>query len=122
MILLDGLRERGISLEAAEDRLRLRGPADRLTPELRAEVVAHKTEILAHLRRQQSAEVLESRIRFARSEAELDALVEQIQAGFRAGHLSQVQTERLATLAMDTARQLARGLVNVPAAACLEAS
>lgn len=62
---------------------------------------------------------LETRIRFAHSEAELDQVVEQIQAEFEAGHLSQVQAERLAGLTLDTARQLARGLVNVPASACL---
>lgn len=53
-------------------------------------------------------------IRFARSEAELDGLVEEIQAEFEASRLSQEQAERLAALTMDTARQLAQGLVNVP--------
>ena len=121
MTLLDGLREWGISLEAAEDRLRLRGLADQLTPELRAELATHKAEILAQLN-VEVAGTLEDHICLAPSEAELARPVKEIQVGFEAGHLSQTQAERLATLAMDTARQLARGLVNVPAAACLEAT
>ncbi len=64
---------------------------------------------------------LETRIRFARSEVELDQAVEEIQAAFEAGHLSQALAERLAALTMDTARLLARGLVNVPASAFLGA-
>lgn len=54
MSLLDGLRDRGITLEADGDRLRLRGPADQLTPELCAELAGYKAEILTHLRRRQS--------------------------------------------------------------------
>jgi hypothetical protein len=61
------------------------------------------------------AQGLEDRIRFARSETELDQAVEDIQAGFAATHLAHAQAERLARLAMATARQLAQGLVNVPA-------
>lgn len=120
MTMVEELRERGITLEADGDRLRFRGPADQLTPELRAELAAHKAEILAHLRRQQSAEGLETGIRFARSEAELDALVEQIQAAFEQGKLTGEEAEQLAHLAMGTARLLARGFHNVAAEALLE--
>ncbi len=60
------------------------------------------------------AQALESLIHFARSEAELDQVAEELQAGFVAGHLSQAQAERVTYLVLDTARQLARGLYNVP--------
>lgn len=59
------------------------------------------------------AGTLEERIRYARTEPELDALVEQIQASFEAGHLTQSQAERLAHLSIEIARQLEAGLVNV---------
>jgi hypothetical protein len=101
--LLDSLQERGITLEAEGDRLRLRGPADLLTPELRQKLAVHKTEILAHLRRQQSVEALESRIRFARSEGALEAALERVQGAFAAGRLTAEETERLATLAAQEA-------------------
>lgn len=61
-----------------------------------------------------AAKDLEPRIRFSRSEGELGQVVEQIQAGFEIGHLSQAQAERLTYLAISTARQLNAGLVNVP--------
>lgn len=64
---------------------------------------------------------LEDAIRFAGSEDQLEAALERVQAGFEAGNLSQEGAERLAALAADTARQLARGLVNIPASAFLEA-
>lgn len=115
-------------LEAAGYRLTLAGEKIRLDFEGEGEpdgeraarlighLHQHKAEVLTHLQ-QQSAGTLEPRIRFARSEGELDALVEEIQAGFEAGRLSQAQAERLGWLVIDTARQLARGLVNVPVGA-----
>lgn len=57
---------------------------------------------------------LEERIRYARSEDDLDALVEHVQGGFEAGELTQAQAERLAYLVIGIARQLEQGLVNVP--------
>jgi hypothetical protein len=61
---------------------------------------------------QDMAQGLEGRIRFARSETELDQAVEEIQAGFEAAHLAQVGG--LAHLAMNTARQMAGGWCNMP--------
>lgn len=61
-----------------------------------------------------SKETIRERIRYAHSEVELDGLVEEIQAGFEAGELTQEEAEDLAWLVMGTARQLAQGLVNVP--------
>lgn len=68
-----------------------------------------------------AAQDLEPRIRFAHSEGELDALVEEIQAGFEAGHLSQDEAERLTYLSIEVARQLECGLANIPASAFLGA-
>jgi len=59
-------------------------------------------------------ESLEPRIRFARSEDALDHLVEEVEARLDAGELSKDQADRLTWLIVATARQLARGLVNVP--------
>jgi hypothetical protein len=44
------------------------------------------------------ADKLEPRIRFTRSEGELDTLTKEIQIGFEAGYLSQVQADRLTWL------------------------
>ena len=60
------------------------------------------------------ANTLEPRILFARTESELEAMVEEIQAGFEAGHLTQARADQLTYLVIDVARQLARGVVNVP--------
>lgn len=46
--LITELRARGITLEAHGDRLRYR-PAEAVTPELRAALVAHKSELLSLL-------------------------------------------------------------------------
>jgi hypothetical protein len=62
-----------------------------------------------------AAEELEAAIRFARSEAELDTLVEELQGGFEAGHLSYAQADQLTYMLIDVARQLARGAANMPA-------
>ena len=62
---------------------------------------------------------MQESIRYARSEAELDGLVEEIQIEFEAGHLTQAQAERLAHIVVDTARQLEHGLVNIPLSAFL---
>jgi len=113
MTLVEELRSQGIDLEANGDRLKIRGPVDRLTPELRSTLAEKKGAVLALLRSER-VRILEERIRFARGEAELEDLVDEIQAGFEASHLSQEQAERLGALTLDTARQLRRGLVNVP--------
>ena len=119
--LVENLEAAGYRLTLAGEKIRLdfegEGEPDgeraaRLIGHLRQ----HKAEVLAYLR-QHLAGTLESRIRFASSEGALDTLAEQIQAGFEAGHLSQAQAERLTHLVVDTARQLAQGLVNVPAGA-----
>jgi hypothetical protein len=47
-VLLDALRERGVVVEVAGDRLRYR-PRDAVPPELRAQLVAHKPGLLALL-------------------------------------------------------------------------
>lgn len=57
---------------------------------------------------------LEEAVRFARSEDQLEAALERVQGAFEQGTLTGEEAERLATLTMDTARQLARGLVNMP--------
>ncbi|MBI2501924.1 MAG: hypothetical protein HYW07_01660 [Candidatus Latescibacteria bacterium] len=121
MTLVEELQEQGITLEAVGDRLKFRGPAHLLTPALRQRLATHKVEVLAHLRRQQPAGTLEERARYARSEGELDTIVMEIQAHFAQGQLTQVEAECLAQIVVDTARQLGRGLVNIPAAAFLEA-
>ncbi len=60
------------------------------------------------------AEDLEVAVRFARSEDQLEAALERIQTGFKSGHLTQAQADQLTYLVIDVARQLARGVVNVP--------
>lgn len=111
MTIIQELHRQGIHLSVTGDRLRLKGPAHLLTAELRAAVSARKPELLAQLIGEMAG-TMESRARFARSEPELDALVEEIQAGFEAGRLSQMEAERLTYLVIDTARQLEHGLVN----------
>lgn len=113
MTIIQELHRQGIRLEAIGDRLRLKGPAHLLTAELRAEVAAHKPEILAQLIGEMAG-TLEWAIRFARSEPELDRLTMEIQSSFEAGHLTQSQAERLTYLSIEIARQLEHGLVNVP--------
>ena len=49
--LLEELRRRGIQLWAEGDKLRFRAPDQALTPELRAELAARKTEILSFLQK-----------------------------------------------------------------------
>ncbi len=110
--LLVRIREAGGTLEPRDDRLRVRAP-EPLPDTLLEELRAHKAEVLAYLQ-QRLASSLEPRIRLSRSEAELDALAEEIQTGFKSGHLTQAQAERLTYLMVDTARQMARGMVNVP--------
>lgn len=112
MRLVEELREQGIHLEAIGDRLKFRGPAKLLTPTLRQQIAEHKAEILTHLH-QQLAGTLESRARYARTEPELERLVEEIQSSFEQGQLTQMEAERLTYLSIEIARQLEAGLTAV---------
>jgi len=110
--LVEELREQGITLEAEGDRLKIRAPVDKLTPELRIQLAEKKGAILVQLRGER-VRTLEERVRFAQSEEELDHLVEEIQGRYEVGHLCLEESERLTCLVISTARQLAQGLVNV---------
>ena len=48
--LLDVLSDRGVAVRLEGDRLRYRAPAGALTPDLRAAIVANRTEIVQQLR------------------------------------------------------------------------
>ena len=116
--LVEELEDAGYRLTLAGEKIRLDfegegEPDGERAARLIGNLHQHKAEVLAYLQQWLTGS-LEPRIRFARNEDELDALVEQIQIGFEAGHLSQVQADRLTYLVVDVARQLARGLVNVP--------
>lgn len=47
--LLATLSARGVTLSAQGDRLHVEGPVGAITPELRAQLVAHKADLLAYL-------------------------------------------------------------------------
>jgi amino acid adenylation domain-containing protein/non-ribosomal peptide synthase protein (TIGR01720 family) len=52
--LLHALFGLGVTLEASGEKLRIRGPASAIGPELRAELSVRKADILAHLRQQEA--------------------------------------------------------------------
>ncbi|MGH8116594.1 MAG: hypothetical protein ACREPJ_04700 [Rhodanobacteraceae bacterium] len=53
-ILIRDLQDSGITLTARDDKLHVEAPTGTLTPELRAELLAHKPELLAELTRPES--------------------------------------------------------------------
>lgn len=104
--LMDVLRKRGVVLQASGDRINYRARPGALTPELRANLVAHKRAILAYLRKVQSLgqPVGTNRAGFADLPANLVEWPEEWQEAFdeRAaimqfeGKLDLVQAERRA--------------------------
>ena len=85
-----------------------------IVTDLRSRMDTFRAGLLA-VRQRGGDRSLEERIRFAGSEEELEDLVEEVQAEFEAGRLSQAQADRLTYLVIDIARQLTRGLANMPA-------
>jgi len=116
MRLVKDLQHQGVTLEAHGDRLRCRGSAEVLTPELRSELTAHKAAILAYLQSQDAAKRLahsqevrnglHQEIQQARDWQDLNAILARAQGAYERGELIQEQVEELAIQAAETGRGL----------------
>lgn len=120
MNLLETLRDQGIDLIPEGDVLRLRGPASKITDEVRQLIAAHKTDLLAALQREAiqrpllSYDQLAEGIRYSRTHEELEEFLEQINAHQYQQTLTARQIESLATQMVFEGRRIARGEINIP--------
>lgn len=120
--LLTHLHNRGIEVILEGDRLRFKAPTGTLTSDLREELSENKTALLEHLRSQVAVDTSASAstptatapdIAFecrkkALEQADdwqaIEAVLEDVQAAFMAGTLSQEEAESLGQIAMQVAR------------------
>ena len=116
--LLSVLRQRHITLQLTDDeQLSYQAPAGALTPPLKAQLAAHKTELVAYLKQSEqgselphapagSPEAIRLAVIAARDWEDLEPILDAVQAACEAGGLDRAQAENLARLAARVSRAI----------------